>query len=344
MSALATVLGFATGAVAIVLAGIRLARHGDVIAARTRLGGLWMGSIFVAMATSLPELATDVAAVRLGVPDLAAGDLFGSSMANMLILALVSLVPGTDLFRRAAIDNALAAALAIVLTATAAGVVMLRPRTAILGVGPGSLLLFVGYVAGVRAVFRNSLLARAAAKVEEMGEAGGAEGGAGEGGEGTSLRQAAVGFALAALVILVAAPLFAGCAKRLAELTGMDTSFLGTWLVGLSTSLPELVTSLAAVRIHAYDLAVGNLFGSNALNMAIFLPLDLAHTGGPVLGAIEPVHALSALCGVVLMGIGLAAIIYRARGRITALEPSSALMVAVYVAALVLVYAYGGPR
>jgi cation:H+ antiporter len=49
---------------------------------------------------------------------------------------------------------------------------------------------------------------------------------------------------------------------------------MGTWLVGLATSLPELVTSLAAVRLRAYDLAVGNLFGSNALNMTIFAVLD----------------------------------------------------------------------
>ena len=76
MSPLAIVLGFLTGAALVVLAGVQLAQMGDVIAARTKL-------------------ATDISAIRLGAPDLAAGDLFGSSMANMLILAIVGLLPGT---------------------------------------------------------------------------------------------------------------------------------------------------------------------------------------------------------------------------------------------------------
>ena len=102
-----TVVGFILSAFVVVFAGVRLARHGDVIAARTRLGRLWVGSLFLALTTSLPGLTTNIAVVRLGAPNLAAGDLFGSSMANMLILALLSLVPGAELFRRAALDNGL---------------------------------------------------------------------------------------------------------------------------------------------------------------------------------------------------------------------------------------------
>src|SRR3546814_20923918 len=67
------------------------------------IGRVWIGTILLAGATSLPELATDVAAVKIGAADLAAGDLFGSSMANMLIFALVGLFIGklTQTGRRA---------------------------------------------------------------------------------------------------------------------------------------------------------------------------------------------------------------------------------------------------
>jgi cation:H+ antiporter len=366
MTLLAILLGFLASATAVILAGVRLARDGDAIAARTRLGRLWVGSVFVAVATSLPELTTDIAAVRLGEPDLAAGDLFGSGMANMLILALVSLVPGTETFRGAALDNGISASLAISLTATAAMVVLLPYQPAVLGVGVGSLVLAAGYVVGVRAIFRSSAVARAAARVEEaaaggsaaeeaaaveeaaealaaeesaaepaMAQAGTSRGAPVE--DHPSLRRAVLGFLAAAAVIVVAAPLFAASAKALAEATGLATSFVGTWLVGFATSLPELVASLAAVRIHAYDLAVGNLFGSNALNMAMFVPLDLAH-GAPVLGAVSPVHALSAMVGVVLTAIGLAAIVYRAQRGFSALEPGGALMLLVYLVGIWLVY------
>lgn len=328
MTPAAIVFGFIGSAAVVVLAGVRLARHGDAIAARTRLGGLWVGSVFLAIATSLPELTTDIAAVRLGAPNLAAGDLFGSSMANMLILALVSILPGAELFRRAALDNGLGAALAITLTAIAALLILAHPGILIAGVGVGSIILAIAYLAGMHTIFRSSVVARTAAGMEETRPTS----------EGPPLRRVVAGFAGASLVILVAAPLFAASAKGLAELTGLGTSFIGTWLVGFATSLPELVTAIAAVRLRAYDLAVGNLYGSNAVNMVMFLPLDLAHGRGPFLAAIEPVHAITALVAIVLMAIGLAAIVYRSTGRLRTLEPSGALMVLVYFAGIALVF------
>ena len=344
MAPLATLLVFLATATVVVLAGTSLARNGDVIAARTKLGGLFVGSLFLAGATSLPELATDVAAVRLGAPDLAAGDLFGSSMANMLILAIVSMLPRAELFRRAALDGVLAAALAIVVTCIAAMFVLIHGTRSVLGFGPGSLVLAATYIVGSRAIFQQTTLARTAGVTEEMGGSPPAPEAAGESAAvaaraGTTVRRAAWRFAAASGIILLAAPFFARSAESIATLTGLGTSFVGIWLVGMATSLPELVTSIAAVRMRAYDLAVGNLFGSNAFNMLMFLPLDLAHPGGPILGAVSEVHALAALVAVVLMGIALAAMIYRAEGRLRMLEPSGLLMVLAYVLGLGLVFA-----
>ncbi len=250
----------------------------------------------------------------------------------MLILAIVGLLPGTEIFRRAALDNVLAAALAITLTAAAAMFVLLRLPYTVLGVGLGSLVLAAGYLAGIRAVFRSSALAR---------EAGGTiESGAAE--EETtnvpSLRRAVAVFLGASLVILFAAPLFAASATELAELTGLGTSLVGTWLVGFATSLPELVTSVAAVRMRAYDLAAGNLFGSNAVNMMMFVPLDAVHSGAPIFAAVSPVHALTALVAITLMAIGIAALAYRSTARFRVLEPSSALMILVYAAGILLLF------
>lgn len=337
MTPTAIILGFSLSAVLVVAAGTALARSGDVIAARTRLGGLWIGSILVAAATSLPELTTDIAAVRLGTPDLAVGDLFGSGMANMLILAVITLMPvGSELFRKATLDHALYAALAILLTCIAGALLVMRPEASFLRIGPGSLLIVAIYFAGTRAIFRHTATARQAGTTIETAAL---ERPAESDAEAASptLRSAALRFAAAALVILVAAPFFARSAAALAVLTGLGTTFVGTWLVGLSTSLPELVTSLAAVRMRSYDLAVGNLFGSNALNMSIFIALDLAH-GGPVLSVASEVHLVSALAGVALMSTGLAALVFRATRRFSMVEPSGATMAVIYVLGLALVY------
>ncbi|MEW5915759.1 MAG: hypothetical protein AB1762_05115 [Gemmatimonadota bacterium] len=327
------VLALIAAAGVVVSAGIVLARNGDVIAARTGLGGAWVGSVLVAAATSLPELATDISAVRMGAADLAAGDLFGSSMANMLILAVITLVPaGSELFKKAALDHVLYAVLAIILTAIAAIFLLLRTPVALLGVGIGSIVLLVTYAIGSRAVFRHTALAKRALATAEMSGSENDKESANE--KVRALRRPLLMFLGAGLVVFVAAPVFARSAATIADLTGVGTTFIGTWLVGASTSLPELVTSFAAVRMRAYDLAVGNLFGSNAFNMMVFAVLDPLHTQGPILSQIDPNHALSALTAITLMGIGVAAIVYRTAGRLKLLEPSSALIVIGYFAGL----------
>jgi cation:H+ antiporter len=308
-----------------------LVRHADTIAERTGLGRIWVGSMLLAAATSLPELATDVAAVRLDAPDLAAGDLFGSSMANMLTLGVVNLLPPRGrVFSQAALDHALAACLAILLSALGATFVLAGSQWTIFGIGPETALLLVLYVAGTRAIYRQS------------GRVAGAMG------DGVrparplwfwgDARAPVRGFATAAALILLAAPPFAWSAKRVAELTGLATTFVGTVLVGLSTSLPELVTSAAAVRLGAYDLAVGNLFGSNAFNMAAFFILDLAHPGGALLGSVAPAHALSALCGIALMSLGLTALVYRVERRFGLVPLDSVIIIAGYALGIWLLY------
>lgn len=112
---------FAITAAIVVVAAIKLAEYGDVIAVRTKLGGLFVGTIFLAGATSLPELIASISSFRLGVPDLAAGNFLGSNMVNVVLLAIVDLVNyQVPLLRRVALSHALTAALASVLMLIAA--------------------------------------------------------------------------------------------------------------------------------------------------------------------------------------------------------------------------------
>jgi cation:H+ antiporter len=320
---------FVLAGTVLIAAGTVLARAGEEISQATGIGRVWIGAVLIAAATSLPELATDVSAVRLGAPDLATGDLFGSSMANMLILAAVDLAwRRRQLLRQAALDNILLASLAIVLNVMAAIFVLTRPQHHVLGVAPESLALVAAYLAGVRAVYRH----------------GNRPGSRGEGTTpraGRRLRRALVRFGLAAAVTLGAAPPFAAAAQAIAEISGLGSTFVGTFLVGISTSLPELVAAVAAVRMRAFDLAVGNLFGSNAFNMAIFLAMDLA-TPAPIFAALDAGHALGACSAVLLMALGVAAIVYRAERRFALLEPDSVLMIAFYAASAWILYSRVG--
>lgn len=331
-------LVFGCSAAVIVFAGTKLSHYGDQIAELTGLGRLWIGVVLMAAATSLPEIFTDVSAALMDAPDIAAGDLFGSNMANMLVLGIIDLLHRQKrVWQQAALEHTLTAALAMVLTGLAAFFVLARIDVTHLGVGLGSLVLLLLYVLGMRLVFRQENMKRRQREQEAV-----LEGVSEKGDSGivrrADLRRAVAGFVAAALVLLVAAPFLAGSAKGIAEQSGMSATFIGTSLVGITTSLPELVTSIAAVRLGAFDLAVGNLFGSNAFNMAAFFFADLAYRGGGLLDHVSSTHALTALWSILMMNIGLMGIIYRAEKRFMLIEPDSLLMIVSYVLGLWLLF------
>ena len=328
---------FVLSAAAIVTAGTKLSYYGDRIADYTGLGRLWIGVVLMAAATSLPEVFTTVSAGWLNAPDLAAGDLFGAGMSNMLTLGLIDLLHRQKrVWQQAALGHTLTAALAMLLTGLAAFFVLLHVNVTHLGVGLGSLTLFILYVLGMRLVFRQEDMERRQREREVLVKEAIAKEDAVS--RRTELRRAVMGFSLGALVLLVAAPFLAWSAQRIADETGTSATFIGTSLVAITTSLPELVTAVAAVRLGAFDLAVGNLFGSNAFNMAAFVFADLAYRDGGLLGSVSSAHALTALWSILMMNIGLMGIIYRAEKRFLLIEPDSLLMIVSYALGLWLLF------
>jgi len=234
---------FLLSAAVIVYAGTKLSRYGDQIANLTGMGGLWIGVVLMAGATSLPEIFTDVSAALMNAPDLAAGDLFGSNMANMLILGIIDLMHRQKrVWQQATFEHALSAGLALFLTGLAAFFVLLGLDVKHGGVGLGSMLLLLLYIFGMRVVFRQEVMRRRQRQQELVVEGEMAEEPK-QPSKREGLRLASIGFAAATLGLLVAAPFLAGSANAIAEQSGISTTFIGTTLVGIATSLPELVTA-----------------------------------------------------------------------------------------------------
>jgi len=329
---------FLLSAAVIVYAGTKLSRYGDQIASLTGLGGLWIGIVLMAGATSLPEVFTTVSAALIDSPDLAAGDLFGAGMTNMLTLALIDLFHRQKkVWQQATLDHALSAGLAIFLTGLAAFFVLHGSDVKHGGVGLGSMLLLLFYIFGMRLVFRQENMRRRQREIELVVE-GQSEEEAKQPSKREGLRRASLGFTVTALALLVAAPFLAGSANAIAEQSGISATFIGTALLGITTSLPELVTAIAAVRLGAFDLAVGNLFGSNAFNMAAFFLVDVAYSGGPLFNSISDAHAMTALWSILLMSTALMGIIYRVEERYMLIEPDSFLIILGYCLGLWLLF------
>lgn len=305
-----SILQFLLSGTVIVLAGASLTKFGDVISHQTRLGGLLVGSILIAGATSLPELAIDINAIRLESADLAVGDLFGSSLFNLTILAVLDLTRYSHgrMFSKASAGNALAASASIMLTAIAAVFILLGETlgdVTFLRLGPGSVAVALAYVICIRIVYFGQRESRQPSRGEgkekpvELPVVG-----------RLGLKGAIVGYLVAAAVILGAAPFLACAAHDLAEQTGLGGTFFGTTFVALCTSLPEVATTLSAVRLKAFDMAAGNIFGSNCFNMAILFPLDLVDAGS-LLASVSRTHVYTALAAIVVTTVVILGQLYR---------------------------------
>ena len=148
---------FALSALAVILAGIFLTISAETIAVRTKFGKLIVGGVLLAGATSLPELFVDLSAIRSGMPDLAVGDLLGSSVFNLLILATADLLHRgkTSFFTPTAAKHALSASLSIILTGLALLGIFLDEKMNLNFLGVSAILwvMLFAYAGGIRLVY-----------------------------------------------------------------------------------------------------------------------------------------------------------------------------------------------
>ena len=118
-------------------------------------------------------------------------------------------------------------------------------------------------------------------------------------------------------------------------------AFVGSLLIAITTSLPEIVVSLSAVRIGAIDLGVGNVLGSNLFNLLILGLDDVWYRQGPLLADVGPGHSVAVLAIVIMNGLFLAGLTCRVMTKRFAVAWDTAAIAAVYVVAVGLGYALG---
>lgn len=324
-------LRFLISAGIVIVAAIKLAKYGDAIAYHTKLSGLFIGALLVAGATSLPELLTMVNAIDQNHIDLSAGDLFGSSMFNMLLLGgLDMLFHRTRIIRRVALRHALTASLGTMLTGMAVFFLLSDINLRIGWFGIGSLLVMGMYFTGVWLLRSNPVLGSSASDDVEGAEPG-----------IPTLRRAILGFTIAAAILVLVTPWLVRSSTEIADLTGLSDGFIGIVMVAVVTSLPELVAVVSAVRFGAYDIAVGNLFGSNVFNMFALGLADVFYTKGVFLNDIDPAFALAGLLALLMTTMGLMGNLAQVERRLGIIEIDALLLILCYFAGLWLLYVQG---
>lgn len=306
---------FTAAAAVVWTAGSRLTGFVDAIAERTGLGQATAGLVLLGLVTSLPEVAVSVTASLRGDAALAVNNVLGSVAAQVAVLALADALIGREALTSVVVAPVvlLQAALNVILLALVAAAIT-AGDPAIGGVGAWSAALLLGYL--VTMWMLSGYERRKPAWVAQpAAEGANARAGAPEEPRRRDRDRPLGGLvaraAAAALVILAAGWLLSETGSAAAAQTGLGSAFFGATLVAVATSLPEISTMVAAVRLRRYEMALGDIFGTNLFNAALIFLIDALAPGPPVLNRVGAFSAFGALLGLVLTAIFLAGVVER---------------------------------
>ncbi len=318
----------------IVYAGSKLTRNAAVIAENTGIGTAWVGVMMLPLATSLPELVTTIRAVLIDAPDLALGNVLGSCLFNLALLAVIDLLEGRGaLTARVNQGHIITASLSII-TISLASIAMLGVAVFPLGwVGLETLLIALIYLFGSRLIYRHEKRKPPLLPAENTVEKR-------QGRQPTS--RAVMKFLAAAGFVVAAGVLLTDASDQIAIETGLGHSFVGSLFLAVSTSLPETVTTITAVRLGYLDMAVANIFGANFMNLFIVFIADIFYRQAPLLHIAAQANLFSAVMIILLSTVIIFGLVYRPRKAIAWIGPDAVLVLAGYLTAIYIIFKLGG--
>ncbi|MCA0970693.1 sodium:calcium antiporter [Halobacillus litoralis] len=273
---------FFLAAALVVSAAVFLSQAGDVISRKSSLSDAVVGTFLIAGATSLPELTTSLTAIYIDNPDLAVGNMLGSNVFNLLILAMVDVVYRKHRFYqrinpKESIPPALVGLCFLLIILLA----LLSPVSIpFSGIGIEMFIIVMLYIVYIRYMTNREQ------EEEELPA------------KDMSLGGAVTLFSVAAIVVFLSGSILSLAGDRITEVSGLDSSFIGGFLIAVSTSLPELVTVLAAFKLANYNMAIGSILGSNLFNINLLVLTDILYRKGPILESIQENHLYIVLLGV----------------------------------------------
>jgi cation:H+ antiporter len=326
---------FLLAAGAIGLLGSHLARVADRLADETGWGEALMGGVFLGGITSLSGILTSVTAAAKGHPELAISNALGGIAAQTVFLAVADMTHRKANLEHAAssLPNMIQGALLIVLLAIPILAITGRDLT-VGGTHPASVILILAYLGGLRVVAHSqkSPMWRPRQTPETRPDI-------------PSVTKTSAGFNHALLwlrlggcgiVVAAAGYVVAVTGIALSTRTGISEALVGGLLTAICTSLPELVTSLAAVRQGALTLAVGGIIGGNCFDVLFLAFSDFAYRDGSIYHAISGEQVYMLALTILLSAILLMGLLRREKHGIANIGFESFLILATYLLTFVL--------
>jgi cation:H+ antiporter len=331
---------FAGTASLVWLAGVKLTAYAKIIADRTGAQQAFIGILLLGAVVSLPEMATTIAAATLGHARLAVNILLGGIAATMVILAVTDALTGdeplsTDISHPVVLLQGVLVVLFLAIAAS--GIVVGDAPVGGVGMWTSALLAF--YVLFIMLAKRYGTSERWIATDDTSPGKGKREPAPAHAhSRERSFVQICFLTAVAAIAILGSGFLLAATGEALAQQTGLGASFVGMLLGGVATSLPEVSTTVSAVRLAQYEMAFADAFGTNLFSVMLLFVADLAYAGGPILNEVDRFSLFATLLGILLTSVYLAGIVERRHRSIFGMGIDSVVVLLAYAEGLVVLF------
>ena len=305
--------------------GTRAARSADVIAEKKGLARAFMGVVFISMITSFPELFTGISAAAIvKSPDIAIGQIMGSCIFNLVIIAVVELVfRKNKMYQLTGKLNILPLAFGIIIITVLTLLLSIQFKPSLFHVGLSSMIVFFLYLVFMNIIFRE----RKAEQEEE------------EKYKDKSLAKEMAYFIISAVIIIAVGIYLPVVGKELAQIMNWTDSFVGVIFLALVTSFPELVVSFATAKMGAIDMLVGNIAGSNLFNIAIIFIIDLAYVKGNILLEASSSNISVGLIAILMNFVVFFAVVRKSSYRVfNFISINAILLIALYIINLLVIY------
>ena len=327
------ILVFLAAGVLITFFGIRLSGLADRLADRTGLGEAFVGAVLLGACTSLPGITASVTAAIDGYPALAISNAIGGIAVQTTFLVIADMAyPKVNLEHAAAsLPNMLQGALLITLLALLL-FAMVGPQFALFGVHPVTPLLFIGYGLGMTLVRRARTepmwrpRMTGATRIDEPQDETNPR----------SLPLLWLDFLGSGAILMLAGLFLTRSAEWLGGRTGISESLVGGLMVAVTTSLPELVTSMSAVRRGALTLAVSGVLGGNAFDTLFAAVADIAYRPGSIYGAVTQREPSLLALTIIMSGILLLGLLSREKRGPVNIGFEGLLVLGFYVAGVII--------
>lgn len=333
-------LKFLIMSILVVVAGLKLSVFGDEIANKTGIEELLIGSILIAMATSLPELVTSISSSIIGSPDIAIGNVFGSVNINLLILVLADfLYKKNSILFDVQENHLLTGMIAGLLSIIAIFGIIFRQvsmiELSVFNIGIETILLFFVYSIGMKLIFsyrsKKQLIEQAenksSRKIKIKWD--------------SDLVKYTIGFLISSAVIFIAGSRLTILASEIVLISGIKESFMGSVFVAIVTSLPELSVTYSAVQIGAFNMIIGNVLGSNIFNITIIFFADIFYRTGSILGFIDLTHVITASIGLMMTMVFMIGLFYKPKKHIFNIGWESIIAGNIFLFGFYLIYLLG---